>query len=178
MHYQVLHEVPLSIDKRYTHAKSLLRERPYNYLIAPLSLLYIVITAGVYYYIYNGNPIALYKLFPLHYTIPFTIFTIIISLLIGLTIALFFAKLHELHLKSAGVGVIGVMIGSLAAGCPGCFFGLFPLVLSFFGVTGTLAILPWNGLEFQVITISMLSLSVWMLAKETDLTCKVKKRKK
>jgi len=164
------------MKRRYDHILQILRERPYKTLVWPLSLIYALFVVIVYIYMYNGHPLDFFTSFPRWYTITATTFHVIITLLTGVAITLFIAKIHELRLKSAGVGITGLLFAALAAGCPGCFFGLFPIVMSFFGITATLAILPFNGLELQVVTICMLLLSVFFLAKETEVACELPKK--
>lgn len=159
---------------RLKHGLETLSGRRYLFLI--LSPLYLLGTALLYAYIYNGDPRAFYHTYPWTYTLPFTLFTVLISVLLGGVITLFVARLREVRLKSAGLGAMGVFVGSLAAGCPGCLFGLFPLVLGFFGISGTLALLPWNGIEFQIATVALLGLSAYTLSGETDVSCKVRRR--
>ena len=62
--------------------------------------------------------------------------------------------------------------GLIGGACPGCFAGIFPAILGLFGSTGTLGILPFNGLEIQAVTILIIIFSVYMLTK--PMTCKVK----
>ena len=166
----------MTLKRRYLHAKTLLARRPI--LLLALSPIYLLATVALYAYIYNGSPDELYYLFPWTYTVPFTLLTILISILLAMVIALTIERIEEIKLKSAGLGVAGIVIGSLAAGCPGCIFGLFPLLLSLFGVTGTLALLPWNGIEFQILTVGLLLLNLYFLGAETELACKTRPRKK
>jgi hypothetical protein len=154
-----------------------LRSEPYKYYVWPLSLLYLCIAFGTILYIHNSLP-AFYKGMYASYTVPFTILTIITSIQLGVALTLIIAKIRELRAKSAGLGIVGIAIGSLAAGCPGCFFGLFPLFLSAFGISATLAILPFNGLELQTASAIILGLSIYTLGKETDLSCEIRKREK
>ena len=164
------------LNKRAQHIHTLLSGGYYALLLIPLSLIYAVFSFSTVIYIHGGIE-AFYKGMYPSYTIPFTLLTIIISLLMGITLTITIAKLRDVKLKSAGLGAGGIIIGSLAAGCPGCFFGLFPLFLSMFGITATLAILPFNGLELQALCIPLLVFSIWELGKETELTCKVKTTK-
>lgn len=158
---------------RHNHITQTLVSVPYKYLLVPLSCLYFIATFTVVIYM-HGSVGAFYTSLRPQYTIPFTILAIITSVQLGIAITLAVAKIRELRAKSAGLGVIGIVVGSLAAGCPGCFFGLFPIILSAFGVSATLAILPWNGLELQAASAVILALSIITLAKETDMTCDVR----
>jgi hypothetical protein len=158
--------------KRIAYIRSVFSKHHHKAIFAAVALLYIIINFLVVMYI-HGSIGAFYHDMYAQYTIPFTIATIIIGLLVGIDVVLVIEKFEELHVKSAGLGITGLIFGSLAAGCPGCFFGLFPILLSVFGITGTLAILPFNGLEFQVAAIILLCASIYFLAKETEVTCRI-----
>ncbi|MBR9700734.1 hypothetical protein GOV11_02615 [Candidatus Woesearchaeota archaeon] len=160
------------LRQRWKFVKNTLTTRPHRVNVIPLSLIYFIIIGIVHTYIYT-NPIRFFHTFPVWYTSLYTILTLIVSIMIGVTLTLIIAKIREVRSKSLGLGVLGVAVGSLAAGCPGCFFGLFPIVLGVFGVGGTLAVMPLNGLEFQMLSIILLTGSILSLAKETDISCKV-----
>lgn len=138
------------------------------------AFLYFLFNLATVLYIYE-NIGGFYASMRFSYTIPFTIFTVILSLVFGIAAVLVLMKIREIRLKSAGLGLSGILLGGLAAGCPGCYFGLFPVVLSFFGISATLAILPFNGLELQVLGILALCISIITLAKETVIECEVPK---
>lgn len=161
--------------QRIQHIKSVLQDPKYLLLAVLLVLAYIGINMLVVSYV-HGSIVYFYTGMVAIYTVPFTILTIVVSMLLGVNAALLAAKIRELHFKTAGLGLSGVLFGGLAIGCPGCFFGLFPVVLSFFGITGTLAILPFSGLEFQVFAIGLLCLNSWMLTKDTEIACEIPKK--
>lgn len=168
----------LEIPRRLSHIREVLSSRPSSRIVWPLSLIYLLATIATYWYIYRGDLSQFYGGFHLSYTVAFTILTVLISALLGILLTLIIAKIREVRIKTLGAGVTGVAIGALAVGCPGCIFGLFPLLLGFLGVGGTLAILPWNGIEFQILTVILLCVSILSLGKESDVTCKVPARKK
>jgi len=163
------------LDKRVNHIFDVVHQRRYVLLLIPFSLVYALFSFGTMIYI-HGSLADFYRSMYPSYTITYTFLTVIISLLMGLTLTLFVAKLKEVKVKSAGLGASGIIFGALAAGCPGCFFGLFPLFLSLFGITATLAILPFNGLELQAISVPILLFAAWELGKETDVSCRLPKR--
>jgi hypothetical protein len=139
-------------------------------IAAGVAFLYAIMNMIVVLHI-HGSIDAFYRSMFMSYTIPFTILVGISSILLGISSSLLVAKIFEIKVKTAGLNITGIFFGSLAAGCPGCFFGLFPIVLSFFGITGTLAILPFNGLELQVGAIFVILLSIWFLAVESEVVC-------
>jgi len=99
----------------------------------------------------------------------------LIAGLIGLTVALFAARLKEFrNFKSASASSSGgLFLGTLASGCPGCAIGLFPLVAGVFGISATLGSLPFGGVELQLVSVGLLGGSVFLLSKESKV-CKVK----
>ena len=69
------------------------------------------------------------------------------------------------------IHALGIFAGVLGGACPGCFVGLFPAVLGLFGVTASLSVLPFYGLEIQAASIVLLIVAIFFLTKET--VCKV-----
>jgi len=94
----------------------------------------------------------------------------------GINISLLVYKLKEFAAdkKSSMMSGFGIFAAALANGCPGCFAGLFPLVLSIFGVSATLSILPFNGLELQGLSAVLLGASIFFLAGKTQNVCVIK----
>lgn len=168
----------MDIATRFAHIWTVLSDRKNRLFLIPFSFLYALGTLALYTYIYNGRPLSFYSHFHATYTVSFTVLTLLISLLFGILLTLVVAKIREVKMKSLGVGMTGVVFGALAMGCPGCIFGLFPLLLGFLGIGGTLAVLPFNGVEFQIATVILLSISIFLLGKETDLSCDLPKKKK
>src|SRR3989344_1809887 len=60
---------------------------------------------------------------------------------------------------------VGTAAGLLTGICPLCVTGLLPLLLGFFGVSFSLGILPFQGLEVQVLTIVLLGFSLFLLQR-------------
>ena len=87
--------------------------------------------------------------------------------LIGVNTAILVYHLRE-HALSAARGttsVAGVVLGTLGAGCAACGSAVLAGVLSLFGATASLAFLPFDGLEFALIALLALVLSVFWLAR-------------
>ena len=87
--------------------------------------------------------------------------------LIGVNTAILVYHLRE-HALSAAQGmtsVAGVVLGTLGAGCAACGSAVLAGVLSLFGATASLAFLPLDGLEFALIALLALLLSVFWLAR-------------
>jgi hypothetical protein len=91
--------------------------------------------------------------------------SIIYSLLIGITLYNFAVQLRNSGLSLRNLSGIGPSF--LAAGCAGCGVGL----LSLAGLTGAIAVLPFNG---QLIRLGGMLLLVYYIAKTGDpRTCSI-----
>ena len=107
------------------------------------------------------------------YFIFFIAFHILSGALIALSLILAIVRIQELREMSihSGTSVFALTISLLAGGCPGCLAGLFPAMMSIFGITASLSILPFYGFELQVISIILSLVSVYFLSG--DLVCRV-----
>lgn len=89
------------------------------------------------------------------------------ALLIGVNTAMLVYHVRE-HALSAAQGttsVAGVVLGTLGAGCAACGSAVLAGVLSLFGATASLTFLPLEGLEFALVAVVALVLSVFWLAR-------------
>jgi hypothetical protein len=161
-----------SLQQRIWYIQDVLSHHNHMIIFAATALVFFLANVIVVLYIHQTIGEFYRSMFAM-YTVPFTLLVIITSLLFGINVALLVAKLEELRFKSAGLSIAGLLFGSLAAGCPGCFFGLFPIILSLFGITGTLAILPLNGIELQIVAILVILASIYFLAEESTVVCKI-----
>jgi len=101
---------------------------------------------------------------------------ILVALLLGINMSVLVYKFKEYATdkKSSMFSGIGIFAAALANGCPGCFAGLFPMVLSIFGISATLSILPFNGLELQALSAGLLGVSIFFLTGKTKNVCQIK----
>ena len=78
--------------------------------------------------------------------------TLVIGFLVSLNGVLIYIKYKE-RKKCKGVGTAGVgAVGGLIAGvCPLCVTGIIPLILGFLGVSFSFGVLPFQGIEIQVL---------------------------
>jgi hypothetical protein len=89
-----------------------------------------------------------------------------VALLSGVDIAMvaYHLREHRVSLSEGGGSVVGVLLGTLGAGCAACgsavLAGLFALV----GAGGALTLLPLEGLEFALVALVALVLSIHWLA--------------
>lgn len=95
------------------------------------------------------------------------ILLVVTALLIGVNTAMVVYHLRE-HALSAAQGTTsaaGVLLGTIGAGCAACGSAVLAGVLSLFGVTASLTVLPFEGLEFAALALVALVLSVFWLAR-------------
>jgi hypothetical protein len=88
------------------------------------------------------------------------------SALVGVNVALSTYHLRE-HVDGPRRGsgsAVGVVLGTLGAGCAACGSAVLAGLLSLFGVAGGLTFLPLEGLEFAVAALVVLVLSLYWLA--------------
>ena len=97
----------------------------------------------------------------------------VIAALIAMNSVLFYIEYKKRkEVKKAGfLSSLGILGGFSTGVCAACISGLLPLIFSFFGITFSWAFLPFQGMEIQVLTIGILSLSLYLLTKKK--TCKV-----
>jgi len=153
---------------RIDNIKKVLRGK---YLVSFLLLFLLFLGLNIYF---NDLYVTYEILFNLSYGIPFIFLNLAIGTLIGLNINLFFFKYNEsknLNKKGSGLSSLGIFLGFLGGGCPGCIAGIFPAFLGLFGISAGLGILPFNGFEIQIFSVGLLFLSVFILSK--DSVCKI-----
>lgn len=71
---------------------------------------------------------------------------------------------EQVSVRSGGGSVTGMLFGTLGAGCTACGSAIVAGLLSMFGATGVLAALPLEGMEFTILSILALLLSIYWLA--------------
>lgn len=89
-----------------------------------------------------------------------------VGLLVGIDIAMvtYHLREHRVGARESGGSVIGVVLGTLGAGCAACGSVVLAGVLSLVGATGLLTLLPLDGLEFSLLALLALLLSIYWLA--------------
>lgn len=98
------------------------------------------------------------------------VYTIVISVLFGLNIAtLTYLLRHKVgSLRQGGVttGFFGVMSALIGVGCAACGAFLLTTGLAFIGASGIIALLPFSGGEFGILGVLLLSVSIYLTAKQ------------
>jgi len=164
----------MKIKERFDKVKKAVFGKPYRYYFIVVFLLFFAFNIWVNQ-TYLTGPEVLFHSYRVSFLIPFLLFNFLIVLLVPLVVNLSIMKFKDLKEVSTAtggsVGILGIFSGLLGGACPGCFVGLFPAFLGLFGITASLSVLPFYGLEIQVLSIVLLMISVWLLTRET--TCKV-----
>jgi hypothetical protein len=95
-------------------------------------------------------------------------FTLLIGVLVALnTVSIFVRYRERQNCRKQGIlAGIGSAGGLVVGVCPLCITGIFPLLLSFIGVSFSFASLPFQGLEIQALIVVLLGVSLWMLEKK------------
>lgn len=97
-------------------------------------------------------------------------YTIAIALLFGINLAMtiYFLRRKVSEVRQSGVttGFIGLASGVLGVGCAACGSLLLTSGLSLVGVSGIIALLPLSGGEFGILGVALLSLSLYLIAKQ------------
>lgn len=65
---------------------------------------------------------------------------------------------------AAGGSTVGLVLGALGAGCAACGSAVLAGLLSLFGVTGAATLLPLDGIEFSILAVVALVLSIYWVA--------------
>ncbi len=102
------------------------------------------------------------------------ILSIIIAIFFALSITMLvyiFEKQKESAKESTPTTFVGVFFGAIASGCPVCGSWL----LSIFGIAGSLAIFPFQGLEIKILAILLLIFSVYQSSNIILGICKTDK---
>ncbi|AGN01822.1 hypothetical protein L593_09385 [Salinarchaeum sp. Harcht-Bsk1] len=71
---------------------------------------------------------------------------------------------HDLSVEGGGGSAAGVVLGTLGAGCAACGPGILAGIVGIVGGAGLLANLPYEGLEFSMLAVVVLVLSMYWLA--------------
>lgn len=88
------------------------------------------------------------------------------AMLVGVDVALvaYHLREHRLTAGEGSAGLVGILLGTLGAGCASCGSAVLAGLLSFLGVGGAVTLLPLDGLEFAVVALLVLVLSIhWLV---------------
>lgn len=112
------------------------------------------------------NSISIYAMMSgFNFTFLTILFSVIISLLLGIFVALViyrFKLIRNSSKKLGFFGTLGFFFGVFAAGCPSCGSVVFAL----FGAPLALMLLPFKGLEIKVLSILLLVWSNYSISRK------------
>jgi len=113
-----------------------------------------------------------------HFSLASLVLTIIIIIMTGINISLLFyyVKKSARLRRSTGMSLLGVIVGILGVGCSSCGSVLLTSVIGLSATSSILGILPFKGLEINILAIVLLGVSIVMIAKKISnpLLCKIK----
>lgn len=92
---------------------------------------------------------------------------IAVATLAGLDVALatYHFREHGVGLREGSTSAAGIVLGFLGAGCAACGSAILLGLIGLFGVTTSLLFLPLDGLEFALLALVVLTLSIHWLAQ-------------
>lgn len=119
-----------------------------------------------------------FKALPLNFTGSAIVTTATIALLFGISTGLlvYYFRSRAALYRGTGVSMVGMMSGLLGIGCTACGSVLLSSFLGFSATTAFLGWLPLRGLEFSLLAIFMLLLSIYLVSKKiaNPANCKIK----
>jgi hypothetical protein len=124
-------------------------------------------------------PISMLGSITTNFTVLSASYTIGISILFGLNLSMiiYFLRRRIAEVKQSGIatGFLGVTSGVLGMGCAACGSFLLTSIFSSFGASGILAFLPFRGGEFGIFGVILLSVSLYLTAKQIQnpAVCKI-----
>jgi hypothetical protein len=91
---------------------------------------------------------------------------VLVGVLSGVDIAMvvYHLREHRVGVAEGGGSVLAVVLGTLGAGCAACGSAVLAGLLALVGAGGALTLLPLDGLEFALLALVALVLSVYWLA--------------
>lgn len=94
------------------------------------------------------------------------VFLLTCSLLFGvnLAMAIYHIREHQSGVQSGAGSAIGMIFGTLGAGCAACGSVVLTGFLSLIGATSALALLPFDGLSFSALALLVFLLSIYWTA--------------
>jgi hypothetical protein len=111
--------------------------------------------------------LGLYPGFGSAYSIPVGAVLVLIALLVGVNIAMvvYHFREHELGAREGTSSLAGVLFGIVGAGCAACGTAIIAGILTLVGLGGVLTLLPLDGLEFALLALVAVLLSIYWLAE-------------
>ena len=102
-----------------------------------------------------------------------SILLVVAALLVGINVSVLVRGYRNGNIGGAGGSAVGTTLATLGAGCAACGSALLAAFFSTTAVAGTLALLPFEGVEFLVISLLILVVSTYWTADATRESCAI-----
>lgn len=136
------------------------------------SALSLVLSGGLGFLQKVNFFISLYTSLDLHYSTLSLILLLTLVGLFGTHVALFVFYVRRLQVGTKGTkrlhatSFLGLVAGLFGVGCAACGSILISGLMSIFGASGLLLLMPFHGQEFGLLGIILLTLAIYFLAKK------------
>ena len=157
---------------RFEKIRALLKQKSYFRIFIIAFILYLALSMYLIYYFFNGFYL-FFNYYIRYYPWLNILFTLILAFLFGINLTLIIFRFKEVksYNNESGAGIFTSVISLFSAGCPVCSFSIISFLIPAIGTTFSLAILPFKGLEIQLLGIIILLISIFILTKEN--VCKI-----
>lgn len=124
-------------------------------------------------------PVRLLESITTNFTVLSATYTVLIATLIGINVALsvYILRVQKEQLSSVGVtaGTFGILSGTAGLGCAACGSLVVSSLLATAAGAGSLALLPLRGGEFGLLSVGLLAIATYYLARRIvkPLTCEI-----
>ena len=156
-------------------SKSVLSERSYmrNFII--VTILVSIVSSFLMTFISLPGLLQGEVLLAPEITLRNFLFLVVFSLLMSLSIILHIFKFNEskkITVGKEGIGFLGGFLGLFTSACSVCY----PLILTTLGIPTALVLLPFGGLELQILSILLLLMSIYFVSRSIvkGNLCKIK----
>jgi hypothetical protein len=153
--------------------KNAVFKKPYSFYLIFFFSLYLFFNIWI-----NKLYITYEVLFYSYYGILLGLLIVVVAFLVGLSINLMIIKFKEyknFNYNTGGFTSLAIFFGFMGGACSGCIAGLFPAFVGFFfGSAVSLGIFPLKGIELQLLSIILLTISIKILSRNN--LCEVKNK--
>lgn len=110
--------------------------------------------------------LGLYPFLGTNYGLLAEVLLVTVAALSGVDVAMvvYHFREHGVSIKEGSGSTLGVVLGALGAGCAACGSAVVAGLLSLFGVAGAATLLPLDGIEFSILAVIALVLSIYWVA--------------
>lgn len=110
--------------------------------------------------------VGLYPLIGTAFTLPESVVLLAVAVLFGVNLSMLTYQFreHRVSLRDGSGSAAGMVLGVLGAGCAACGTAILAGILSLVGAAGVTTLLPLEGMEFSLLALVLLVLSVYWLA--------------